>query len=240
MGGVYADPMSDSPDWQSFPNAQSNNIFAAFAQTLTPGVHQGVIQPATSWSSLTITVSASAGAAQVTVNHYVDAAGTQQIDSDTWPVNVSCQLRVRTPLRGRYVRIDVNVTSPGNLTAQTWANFLSVSSDRISFPVSQQNASDFNHSLVANGTALYTLGSICAGQALFYIRPRDTTAKLQAQIHAVDELGNPGELIAYFGLPAAPVQQLIVVPDLILQVEIDNTDGAAPHAYDFSLTIPPQ
>jgi hypothetical protein len=232
--------MTDFPDWQAFPTAQSDNLFTSFAQVLTPGVHDGVMLPALSWSSLNLVLSASAGAAQVTINHFADLAGTQQIDSDTWPFNASTEIRLRTPLRGKYVRIDVNVTSAGNLTAQTWANFLSASSDRISFPVSQQNASDFSHSLAASGTALYTLGAICAGQALFYFRPRDATGKLQVNIHAVDELGNPGELIGYFGLPTTFVQQLIVVPDVIVQVEIDNTDGAGPHLYDFSLTVPPQ
>lgn len=236
----YTSVMPDFPDWQQFPNAQSDNLFAAFTQTLTPGVHSTALIPATNWSSVIIIVEPSAGAAQVQIGHYADLAGTQQIDSDTWPVNATTRLVVRTPLRGPYVKLTITVTSAGNLTAGTWANFLSASSDRISFPVSTQNLSDFAHALAANGTKTYSVGEISAGQALFYFKPYDTAGKLEVSIHAVDELGNSGQLIAEFGQPTATVQQLIMVPDNIVTVEIDNKDGAAPHTYDFSLTIPPQ
>lgn len=237
---AYTPVMTDYPDWQTFPNAQSDNLFTAYNQTLTPGTHLGPVLPALSWSSIMIAVSASAGAGQVMLNHFADQAATQQIDSDTWPFNANTRLRVRSPLRGKFVRLDVTVTSAGNLTGEFWSNFLSASSERISFPVSQQNLSDFNHSLAANGTATYTSGEISAGLATFYFNPRDTTGKLKCTLHAVDELGNSGQLIAAFGQPTTLTQQLIAVPDLILQVEIDNTDTTTAHSYDFSLTIPPQ
>jgi hypothetical protein len=232
--------MTDYPDWQTFTNAQSDNLFPDFAQTLTPGVHQGAIIPALSWSSIIVIVSPAAGACQVTVNHFADLAGTQEIDSDTWPCNASTELIVRTPLRGKYVRLDINVTSAGNLTTESWANFLSATSDRISFPVSNQNLSDYAKALAASGTQTYEIGEIAAGTSLFYFKPYDATGKLTVSIHAIDELGNPGQLIADFGKPTALVQQLITVPDVIIQVEVDNTDAAASHTYDFSLTIPPQ
>lgn len=232
--------MTDYPDWQSFPNAQSDNLFPGFTQTLTPGVHPGTVLPALSWSSVIIIASPTAGAAKLTITHYADAAGTQAIDSDTWSINATTRIVVRTPLRGKYVRIDYNVTSAGNLTVENWANFLSASSDRVSFPVSSQNISDFDHVLAATGDITYNIGEICAGNALFYFKPYDTTGKLAVVIHSVDELGVTGELIADFGKPTALVQQLITVPDVILQVEVVNTDGAASHTYDFSLTIPPQ
>jgi hypothetical protein len=232
--------MTDYPDWQTFPNAQSDNLFASFTQTLTPGVHEGAVLPALSWSSLMIIVEPSAGAAQVTVNHFADLAATHEIDSDTWPVNASTALIVRTPLRGKYVRLDINVTSAGNLTTQTWSNFLSATSDRISFPISNQNLSDFDHSLAASGDITYDIGEIAAGMAYFYFKPYDATGKLEVSIHSVDELGNPGQLIADFGKPTATLDRLFTVPDVIIQVEVTNTDASAAHVYDFSLTIPPQ
>lgn len=232
--------MTDFPDWQQYPNAQSDNLFPAFTQTLPPGVHAGTIIPALSWSSITLIADPTAGAARITLGHYADSAGTMEIDSDTWPVNATTRLVVRSPLRGKYVRIDYNVTSAVNLQTENWANFLSASSDRISFPVSNQNLSDYDHSLAASGTATYSVGEISAGMALFYFKPYDTSGKLEVSIHAVDELGSSGQLIAEFGQPTATVQQLITVPDLIVTVEIDNKDGAAAHTYDFSLTIPPQ
>lgn len=240
MPAPYTRCMTDYPDWQTYPNAQSVNVFPAFNQTLAPGLHSTPIIAAANWSSITIIVQPSAGAGQVQINHFADALGTQQIDSDMWRVNANTALVVRTPLRGTYVRIDITVTSAGNMTADTWASFLSATSDRISFPVSTQNVSDFAHTLAASGTATYNTGEIAAGFAQFYFKPYDATGKLNVVIHAVDELGNPSTLIADFGAPTTIAQQLIVVPDMIIQVEIDNTDAANPHEYDFSLTVPPQ
>lgn len=232
--------MSDYPDWQTFPNAQSGNLFAGYSQTLTPGLHTGTMLPAVSWSSLIVIVDPLAGACQVQVGHFADLAGTQEIDSDTWAANAATALIVRTPLRGTYVRVDIDVTSGTNLTAVTWANFLSATSDRISFPVGTQNLSDYDHVLAASGTKTYNSGEIAAGQAYMYFKPYDATGKLACVLHAVDELGNPGQLIADFGTPTALTAQLIMVPDKILQVEVANNDATAAHTYDFSLTVPPQ
>lgn len=240
MRGIYTNQMTDFPDWQTFPNAQSDNLFASYTQILAPGLHSTGVIAALSWSSIMIAVSPSAGAAQVMITHFADVGATQPIDSDSWPVNATSALRIRSPLRGKYVRIDILVTSPGNLTAATWANFLSASSDRISFPVSNQNLSDFARVAAASADLKYTGGEIAAGTALFYFKPYDASGALAVVLHSVDELGNPSTLIADFGKPTAIVQQLITVPDYILQVEVQNTSATAPHTFDFSLNVPPQ
>ena len=232
--------MTDFPDWQSFPNAQSDNLFTTFNQTLAPGTYPTGVLPALSWSSVMIAVGASAGAGQIQLNHYADAAATMQIDSDNWPFNATTALRVRSPLRGKFIRIDIIVTSPGDLTGEFWANFLSASSDRISFPVGQQNLSDFDRVLAASGTATYDIGEIVGGQAFFYVKPYDATGKLAVAMFVVDENGNPGQLICDFGTPTAILRQQLAVPDKIIRVEVDNNDAAASHTYDFALTIPPQ
>lgn len=232
--------MTDFPDWQAFPNAQSDNLFSMFAATLAPGTYSTAVLPALSWSSIIIIAGASAGAGQIQLNYYADAAATQQIDSDNWPFNASTQLRVRSPLRGKYIRIDIIVTSPGNLTGEFWANFLSASSERISFPVGSQNVSDFSRALAANASATYDLGEIVGGQAFFYINPYDATGKLNAYMIVVDENGNNGQLICDFGNPTAILRQQLAIPDKIVRVTIDNTDGTTAHTYDFSLTVPPQ
>ena len=187
-----------------------------------------------------VVATASAGAGQIQLNHFADSAATQQIDSDNWPFNASTQLRVRSPLRGKFVRIDIIVTSAVDLTGGFWANFLSASSDRISFPVGSQNLSDYDRVLAASATATYNIGEIVGGQAFFYIKPYDATGKLAVYMIVVDELGNSGQLVCDFGNPTAIVRQQLAVPDKIVQVNVVNTDATATHAYDFSLTIPPQ
>lgn len=240
MPAAYTPCMTDYPDWQTFPNAQSDNLFPSYTQVLTPGLHTGTMLPALSWSSVIVIAGPSAGAGQIQIGHFADLAGTQEIDSDTWPINTSTRVVVRTPLRGKYLRIDYTVTSAGSMTVQNWANFLSASSDRISFPVSQQNLSDFSHALPASATATYNIGEIVGGQAFFYVKPYDATGKLSVFMICVDELGNPGQLVCDFGNPTAILRQQLAIPDKIVQVNIVNTDGAAAHTYDFSLTVPPQ
>lgn len=240
MVGLYTQAVTDYQDWQSFPTAQSDNLFPAFTQTLPPGQYSTDVLPAVNWSSITLMVTPTAGAARVQIIHLADQAGTQVIGSDVWQVKAGTNLVVRTPLRGRFVQVHTHVTSAVALTAVTWATLMSAASDRISFPVSTQNLSDTARALAANGVATYDLGEITAGLAYFYFKPYDATGKLSVVIHAVDELGNPGPPIADFGTPAAIVQQLLTVPDLIVEVKVTNTDGAAAHTYDFSLTIPPQ
>lgn len=239
MPGFYTGLMTDYPDWQTFPQAQSANLFPAFTQTLTPGTHSTPVIPAASWSSLALIAKPSTGAGQVQINHYADAAGAQIIDSNKWPVNTTTYLDVRTPLRGQYANIQIFVTSPGNMTLTSWANFLSASSERISFPASQQNVSDFNHALAAGATMNYSPGVITAGAAQFYLKPYDALGKLEVSLLTADELGNNGQLVADFGQPTGIVREVIQVPDLILRLSITNTDGANPHTYDMSLTIPP-
>lgn len=232
--------MTDTPDWQRYVNAQSDNAFPAFTQTLTPGQHNGIILPALSWSSIIIAVSVQSGAGKFQINHYADQAGTQQIDADNWPVNSTTRLVVRTPLRGKYIRMDYNVTSGTNMVVNNWASFLSATSDRLSFPVSNQNISQFNHSIAASTSYTTQTGEIAAGQALFYYKPYDNAGQVAVVLHAVSELGVPGQLIADFGSPTTTVQQLITVPDVIIQMKAQNNDAASAHSFDFSLTIPPQ
>lgn len=232
--------MTDTPDWQRFTNAQGTNLFPAFTQTLPPGLNKGQVIPALSWSSVIISVSVQSGAGQFQIGHFADAAGTQQIDSDTWPVTPTTRLVVRTPLRGTYIRLDYNVTGGGNMAVNNWAGLLAASSDRLSFPVSNQNISQFNHSLAASGTFTTHTGEIAAGLALFYYKPYDTAGKVAVVLHAISELGVPGQLIADFGSPTATVQQLITVPDVIIEAKMINSDAASAHSFDFSLTIPPQ
>ncbi len=240
MQAAYTRIMTDYPDWQTFPNAQSDNLFASFTQTLTPGTHSTAVLPALSWSSIMIAVTATAGAAQVQLNHFADAAGTQQIDSDNWPFNPSTNLRVRSPLRGKYVRLDIIVTSAGNLTVNSWANFLSASSERISFPVSQQSLSAFNFTLTAGATQTAQIGEIAAGMASFFYNPYDSAGKVLVYIRSVSELGTGGSLITEYGTPTALIRDLLTVPDQIIQVVFTNNDGVASHSFDFALPVPPQ
>jgi len=232
--------MTDYPDWQSFPSAQSDNIATVLDPPLAPGLHSTPVVPVTSWSSVTLIAQPTAGAGVVKINHFADAAATQLVGSDSWPINVAAHLAVRTPLRGKFIRIDVNVTSAVDMDCLFWASLMSAASDRISFPVGHQGSSDFTHALAANATATYNNGAIVGGNAFFYFKPYDTTGKLYVYIATINELGVKTGACADFATPTDTIREQIYVPDQITQVWVVNTDAAAAHTYDFNLVIPPQ
>lgn len=238
--GSYTHPMSDYPDWQTAASTQSGNLFAAFTQTLAPGLHAGNITPVFSWASLNMIVAPSAGAGKVTVNHYADQAGTQLIGADTWDVNTATSLTVRVPLRGPYVQASINVTSGGNLTAETWGTFQTQPADRVSFPISGQIVFEATNTLAANTSKTYTVPRMTAGRANWAFVPFDNAGGLNPFIQAVDELGTVICRVVDRGNPTAIDNALLELPDQILQVVVTNDSATTAHSYGLCLVIPPQ
>lgn len=238
--GSYDARVSDYPDWQASPVSQSANQFPFGASNLPPGNHPFGIVPASNWRSLSVIVTPLAGAGILTVSHFADAGGAALLGADAWRVNVQTTLVVRTPLRGPFMNLGLNVTSAGNLSAVVWAVLQSGDSDRITFPVGSQSANAFNRTLAPSAVDTFVLQRICAGNATWHFNPRDATGKLQPVIRTLDELGGQRYILSTRGGPVAPETQEIMIPDEIVQVQVTNTDAAASHAYDFSLTVPPQ
>lgn len=232
--------MTDYPDWQVSAATQSGNAFAAFTQVLTPGNHPGAVTPVFSWSSLNMVIVPTAGAGKVTVTHYADAAGTQQIGSDTWNVSTATALTVRVPLRGPYAQLSVNVTSAGNLTAKTWGVYQTFQADRVSFPIGGQFIFDPTHTLAAGTSKTYTMQWVAGGHAFIAWVPFDNTGQLDIWVQAVDELGNILSRAIDLGNPTLVTWASLYVPDAILQVVVQNGDAVNPHSYGFSFTVPPQ
>lgn len=232
--------MSDYPDWQTAASTQSGNVFAAFTQTLAPGNHQGVITPVYSWASLNMIVVPTAGAAKVTVSHFADQAGTQPIGSDTWDTNTATSLTVRVPLRGPYVRVDINVTSAGNLTAETWGTFQTQPADRVSFPISGQLVFEASNTLAASASKTYVVPRMAAGRSNWSFVPFDNAGALNPYIQAVDELGTLICRIADRANPTVNDNAILELPDQILQVVVVNESSTAAHSYGFCLAIAPQ
>jgi hypothetical protein len=232
--------MSDYPDWQTFPTAMAGNLLTSASQTLTPGHHVTGVLPVTSFASLSIVIVPTAGACQVTVNHWADAAGTISTETDTFRARVGGALVVRLPLRSAYVSIDLFVTSAGNLVASTWATLLNSASDRVSFPVPGQQAGAENTVVNAGATDQWRMPAINAGAAVLAFLPGNTLAKLTVEVFTEDELGNVMYHLMWPVAPAAGITQALQLPGEIVVVQIVNTDGAAAHSYGVSLVCPAQ
>lgn len=232
--------MTDYPDWQASPSTQSPNVFPAFTQVLTPGAHPTAVIPVISYASLSLIIKASAGACKVSVTHYADPAGTNVIGTDTWNCNATAPLTVRVPLRGPYIKLTINVTSAGNLTATTWGVLQTAAADRISFPVASQQVFVPFTAAPINSTTTYTMPAIAAGRATWSFVPQDTTGKLNVYLQTVDELAGFIAIFSDRGNPTVIDNAVIEVPDALIQIIVVNQDLAATHSYALSLMIPPQ
>ena len=232
--------MTDFPDWQPAPASQSASAFTAFTQDLAPGTHAGAITPVHSYQSLNLVITATAGAAKVTVTHWADAAGVNQVGADTWPLNTAAPLTVRVPLRGPCAQVTIDVTSSGNLSASTWGTYQTAAAARISYPVRSQALFQPQTTLAASATTAYTMPAVCAGLATWSYVPYDTAGMISAYLQTVDELGNFLAIFTDRGSPTVIDNALIVVPDGLIQVVVSNNDAAASHDFAFALTVPPQ
>jgi hypothetical protein len=228
------------PDFQAITATQSANLFGTFAQNLAPGTHTFGPVPVASWASMAINIRATAGACQVNVHHWADAAATQLIGGDSWPVRLTTKLTVITPLRGPYVSVDLTVTSGVNLNAAAWCGFQSQYVPRITFPVSAQVAFANGRALAASGEDFWDVPSICTGRAWIKFVPFDATGKLHLRVIAVNELGTFQYYVADFGFPTTVFNQLLEIPDVCCSVDVANTDAAGAHTYDVALIIPSQ
>jgi len=232
--------MNDYPDWQQFPTAMGGNLFPAVAQDLTPGAHPTPVVPVTSYSSLSVVISPTAGAGTLTVSHWADPAGTVSAESDTWRYRPGAALVMRTPLRAAYVSLTLTVTSPGNLTASTWASLLASASDRVSYPVTAQQAGVDNTVLDGGAVDQWRMPAINAGPAMLAFAPGNTLAVLQVEVYTTDELDNIMYHLMFPALPAAAVMQPLQLPGEITVVQVTNTDAANAHSYGVTLLCPPQ
>lgn len=239
MPTLYTHTMTDYQDWQSFPTAMGMNLFPAVSQVLAPGVHPGAVQTVSSFSSLAVAIVPSAGAGQLTVNHWSDAAGTVSAESDTWQFRVGGNLVMRTPLRSPYVSLSLNVTSPGNLTASTWATLLASQSDRITYPIPGQQAGVDNTVLAGGAVDQWRMPAIASGAAMLTFLPGNTLSKLTVEVIAEDELGNALYHIMFPTAPVGLLMQPLILPGVVTIIQITNTDATNAHSYGVNLVCSP-
>lgn len=240
MPPFYTPVMTDFPDWQQFPSAVGANLWPVPDATLPPGTYSTGIVPATSFSSLSIVMTASAGAATITVNHWMDAGGTLTAESDMFRVRVGAALVVRTPVRAAFVEVIITVTSPGDMTGTFWTALLASSSDRVSFPVPGQQAGVENTVLAAGATDQWRMPAINSGAATLTFAPGNTLAKLSVEVYTEDENGNVMYHVMFPVSPSGTITQSLMLPGEVTVAQVVNTDASTAHSYGVSLICPPQ
>lgn len=237
---VYTQTMTDFPDWQQFPTAMGANLFPGVSQVLAPGAHPTLVTPVTSYSSLSVVISPTAGAGRLTVSHWADPAGLVSAETDTWRFRPGASLVMRTPLRAAYVSLTLTVTSAGNLTASTWASLLASASDRVSYPVIGQVANIDSRPLAAGAFDQWRLPAIVSGPAMLAFSPADATGKLSVEVYATSELDVEDYMIMFPVAPTVPLMQPLQLPGDITVVQVTNTDAVNPHTYGMTMVCPSQ
>ncbi len=228
------------PDYQGFPNAATPNLFPSFMQVVPPGPLDTPVIAVANWQSILVSADASAGYGGINISHYADAAGTQLIGIDGWPISMQISLKVQSPLRGAFVKLTTTALSPGPMTCTTFAALQATPADRITFPVGYQHVQATGRVIPASVTDTYVVSHILAGRAAFMFNPHDNAAQLFPSLRIIEASGALDEYIYRPPPPAAQIYQLLEVPDNALEVFVVNNDAAGSHTYDMSLVIPPQ
>jgi len=232
--------MPDYPDWQTFPNAMGVNLFTAVASNLAPGPHPTAVIPVTSYSSLSVVILPTAGAAKLTVSHWADAAGTVSTDTDTFRFRPGAALVMRCPLRSAYVSLTITVAGAVNLVASTWATLLASPSSGVSFPITGQQAGVDDTTLAAGATDQWRLPAVVAGNAMLAFLPGNTLGVVTVEVFVTDELDVEMYEVMFPVAPKAWFMQPLQLPGEITIVQVVNTDVANAHSYGVSLICPPQ
>jgi hypothetical protein len=227
-------------DWQQIVNTSSPNLLSGPGTVFPVGHNKTPVIPCANWGSITAEIRPTAGTGVLIINHWLDSAGTLSAGNDAWRVNTNTAVNVRSPLRATYVQLDTLVTSAGAMTADAQAFFQSTTADRLSFPVGFQGASDLAKTLAASASINYFPPFIASGRAWLWFNPNDASGKLSCVLYGSDEKGIAFEVLAKLVTTTPPIAQLLEVPDAPLILQVINGDGAAPHTFDISLTIPPQ
>jgi hypothetical protein len=230
--------MPGYPDFQAFANRRTANLLSSLSQTLATGEHDTDVMAVASYSGLQIRVVPSAGYASVSVIWYLDAAGTQILSSDAWPVNSFTGLSAIYPVFAPFMKFSVNVTSAEDLVAATFIAGLAIGPERPIYPVGSQTVKATARTLAASGSDYYHPSRICRGTGFFTFRPYDTAGKLDVSIQTFTEAGVFVAKVAVFGTPTAIVNQQIQLPDTNWNVAVVNNDTGAGHKYDMGLVVP--
>lgn len=228
------------PDYQGFASTISPNLFPAFSQNLAPGTYETGIIPVASWSSVLLNTTVHSGFGKVSLQHYGDLAGTNVVGTDTWPAFPTTALTVRSPLRGLFFQIQIQVTSGVNMVIDSYAALMSAPADRISFPVGNQRVGTQGKTVAAGASDRYPVSRIASGRGWLLIVDQTNSGKLSPLILATDETGATTDVVAQFPAPSPFLNTILELPDLPLVLQITNTDGVAGHPYNASFGISAQ
>lgn len=217
------------PDEQGFATWRADNLLPSSAPALPAGAN--VFGPflTSNFAGVLLRVVPSAGAGQVRVRWWLDAAATIPAGTDIWSVNASCGLAARIPARGFYADLTVTVAAPGPMTATVTLIPDNNVAPVVTYPVTGSDITSGLITYAASATVFYVLPFVQPGLASVMAQPVDTTAKLDFAVVSFNPDGTLSQYLARLGTPAAPVVDLVGLTADICGLQVINTDAAATH-----------
>lgn len=228
--------MPGYPDFQAYPQWRTGNVAASNSPTLTPGTHTLYSDAVSNYGSMLLRINPSLGSqCVVTVTWYLDDALTELVGTDTWKCNATTFLDVIVPIKAQYVQVTLDNTAAVDWTGSTYISLLNVLTPDYKYPVSAQIVAAATVTVPASTSETYFPTVITRGPAMLSFHPFDTAGKLLVVINQLDETGAEVGLIADFGTPAAIINNVFYIPDVLWELKVQNLDSAATH--EFSATV---
>ena len=229
--------MPGYPDYRAYPQWRTDNLFPAFSQVLTPGAHPVGPIPMVGNQAVQVRAKVTAGYGTVTIAWFLDSAMTQSVGADPFDVNTETTLAAILPVKGPYLKLNINVTSGVNMNVQTYAAGINNASGRIYYPLGRQLIYQAVKSLAASGVDRFPLPFICKGIVCVSFTPSDALGLLRLETWQDDASGAAVKRVADLGAPVALANMQAAVVDSIFSLRITNLDAGAAHSYAMSMAL---
>lgn len=225
------------PDFQSLPQWRELNLLSAYSQVLNPGVNRSGALLVANWRGVQLRVGPSAGYCRANLTWYDDAAETQQVATDGFGVGTGLVLAAVIPAKGHYCDLNLNVTSPGAMTAQTSLMPTNSVTDRISYLASNNFLALSGHNVPLSTTQLIALPLVQSGPATLNWSFSDVGGNLALAVVRLKEDGTLGDVLTDLGSATVttPFTQRVTLVDDSCGLRIINNDAAAAHVINVRL-----
>lgn len=230
--------MPGYPDFQAYPQWRTGNVATAYQQTLAPGNNVIYSAAVSYYGSMFLRVfPQSSSYCKITVAWYLDSAHTEGVGTDTWLCNTNSFLDVIIPIKATYVVVTLDNTAAVDWTGTTYISLLNVLTPEYKYPVAAQVITAAAVTLAASSSDYYYPSVLLRGPAMISFHPFDTSAKLDVFVNQTDETGAENGLLLNMAAPTAVITQLFYIPDVPLELKVQNLDSAASHKYTISMVM---
>jgi hypothetical protein len=225
------------PDYQNYPTWNGPNLLAPHNATYPVGVTPSAIFPIAQWACIHLRMLPSSGQAKVTINWWLDMAGTTGVGSEILRLPNGTGVNMVFAAQAPFCQITVNNTGAGNFVVAQSLLGTNVSAGRNVNLVVNAGLIQNAVSIPASGSLKVVTSWLHSGWAWFYFNPRDNSGKLSFFVNQIDEAGFTLSNLIGSLAPTAQIDQTFLVPPDPIQLSIVNNDAGAAHSFDATISL---